>query len=132
MTHEFCLRCGRRLTNIKSKELGYGSTCYRITQLNKQELPKTDLNMEINFIKTEINFIKTQLRTIKINGVSDDSIERINLPNKPIIPSKEIMNMTEVINEFKSVINDIKNYLKPIGTFDKEINFKDNTEQLYR
>ena len=27
--HEFCLRCGRRLKNLRARELGYGQICYR-------------------------------------------------------------------------------------------------------
>lgn len=27
--HEFCLRCGRKLKNLKAREKGYGAVCER-------------------------------------------------------------------------------------------------------
>ena len=35
--HEFCLRCGRRLKNLKAREIGFGLVCLRkVKQENEQ------------------------------------------------------------------------------------------------
>ena len=33
--HEFCLRCGRRLRNPQTREIGYGAICYKKIQTEK-------------------------------------------------------------------------------------------------
>lgn len=41
MKFEICLRCHRRLTNLTSRNIGYGSHCYR--QMKKENKRQTAL-----------------------------------------------------------------------------------------
>ena len=38
--HEYCLRCGRKLKDKDARKIGYGKTCYKKMQTEKQIMIK--------------------------------------------------------------------------------------------
>ncbi len=71
-----CKRCNRILTSKESIERGYGGKCFRIIQLQKNDMNR---DQDIQFLKSEVKFLKRQLKELKQNNfVSNiDPIERI-------------------------------------------------------
>ena len=45
--HEFCLRCGRKLRNKQTREIGYGAVCLKKLQVeDSKRLFETDANLQ--------------------------------------------------------------------------------------
>ena len=98
-----CQRCGRELTNPKSIELGYGSKCYRIIQLQK---PVEYTNDTLSFLKMEVSMLKRQIKELKINGITHGfAIERI-IKTKVSKDDPTFMEMGVVVKEMKSIFAD--------------------------
>ena len=120
-----CKRCGRILKNQKSIQLGYGKTCYRISQLNKPKQPekldmkeiKTFITSEIQKALKEFNFSKPIVQNIT-SGIIP--IKPNNMPKfDPIEVNKRL-----VVKELKEQLQKgIENVLQKVGSFDEQINF---------
>lgn len=53
-----CKWCNRILTSKESIERGYGGKCFRIIQLQKNDMNR---DQDIQFLKSEVKFLKRQL-----------------------------------------------------------------------
>jgi len=111
MSYDYCLRCGKKLTNPISKERGFGSTCFRIKQLEGKNKFNKELLREINFLKCEIKMLKKLYHQIKTNGTKyqQDAIERIKREESAKI---EDPLLSEYRNAFKECISELKEVLK--------------------
>ena len=111
MSYDYCLRCGKKLTNPISKERGFGSTCFRIKQLEGKNKFNKELLREINFLKCEIKMLKKLYYQIKINGTiyQQDAIERIK---REEIAKIEDPILSKYRNAFKECISELKEVLK--------------------
>ena len=122
MSYTKCLRCNKELRNENSKKFGYGKTCYRIIQMEKQLKVENidsdkikELTEIIQFLKCEINMIKTQMKTLKMNSsITVNSIERIKSEVKRPEQNLKINDMNNCLKEMKELFNqntDIKSFL---------------------
>ena len=117
-----CKRCNRILSHPESIQRGYGSTCYRIMQTNKDQ-EKNQFQKEIQFLKCEIKFLKRQLQEIKQKGIllnNFESIERIKQEDFTPEKNKFKMNFNFVIKELKIMFDgdsfDYHKILRPIDS----------------
>jgi len=109
MIENFCLRCGKKLTNEKSIKLGYGKTCYILHQHENNSNSNNEITNTLNFLKCEINMIKNQLSQLKNNGISQNiPIERIKQSTNTIM-SKDENKMNDVIKEMKELFVSVSN-----------------------
>ena len=112
MTHTYCLRCGKKLTNEKSIKLGYGKICYALHQQENRLNTNNEIINTLNFLKCEINMLKNQLKLLKINGISQiESIERIKQIkqiNNEFTPN-ELNYRNNVLNELKEIFVSVSN-----------------------
>lgn len=100
-----------------SIELGYGAKCYKIIQLNNQEI-KPEVNQEIAFLKCEIATLKRMFKQIKTSGVIIDPIERIRQDKQRPERNANKGNMASVITELKerfSKIENVYDILSPVN-----------------
>lgn len=92
-----CKRCGMKLTNKKSIELGYGATCFRIIQLNNQETkPEQIENLDMNEIKSFITSeIENALKSFNFNRPNNDKSENIGIVSTKVkkMPKFNILNI---------------------------------------
>lgn len=106
-----CKRCGKELKNPNSIKLGYGKTCYRIITLQETKKEETNELTEvistIRFLKCEINMMKIQMKSMKQNGISTNSIERIKQDEHRPERDTNIGNMADVMNEFQELISSV-------------------------
>jgi len=111
MSYDYCLRCGKKLTNPISKERGFGSTCFRIKQLEGKNTFNKELLREINFLKCEIKMLKKLYHQIKTNGAiyQQDAIEKIK---REEIAKIEDPILSKYRNAFKECISELKEVLK--------------------
>ena len=45
--HEFCLRCGRKLKNLKAREIGFGPVCLRKIKQENALIPMDDYENQL-------------------------------------------------------------------------------------
>ena len=111
MSYDYCLRCGKKLTNPISKERGFGSTCFRIKQLEGKNKFNKELLREINFLKCEIKMLKNLYHNIKTNGniYHEDTIERIRREETAKV---EDPLLSKYRNAFRECIVELKEVLK--------------------
>ncbi|MFW9900495.1 MAG: DUF6011 domain-containing protein, partial [Candidatus Thorarchaeota archaeon] len=111
MSYDHCLRCGRKLTNPISKERGFGRTCFKIKQREKENKHNEEILREINFLKCEIKMLKNLYHNIKTNGTiyHEDAIERIRREETAKI---EDPLLGKYRNAFKECIAELKEVLK--------------------
>jgi len=124
-----CLRCGKKLTNSKSIELGYGNFCYKMMKLEESKITgkidNTILEELVNRIrKLELDntFMKYQLKNktfVNTNGNSKDAELEWDIPKEiKEIKGKFEIEFTVVIKELKLILNgddfDYHTILKPI------------------
>ena len=111
MSYEHCLRCGRKLTNLRSKERGFGRTCFKIKQMEKENKINEETIREINFLKCEIKMLKNLYHSIKISGIisQENAIERIKREETAKI---EDPLLSKYRNAFKECIAELKEVLK--------------------
>ncbi|MFX1567752.1 MAG: DUF6011 domain-containing protein [Promethearchaeota archaeon] len=111
MSYNHCLRCGRKLTNLISKERGFGRTCFKIKQMEKENKVNEEVLREINFLKCEIKMLKGLYHQIKTNGIryQEDPIERIKREESAKI---EDPLLSKYRNAFKECISELKEVLK--------------------
>ena len=119
-----CKRCGRTLKNQKSKELGYGPTCYRIVQLQKIQPEKLDMIEIKHFITSEIQRVFRDSNFNRIATQHNDSeIVPIKVDKPPNFDPIEV-DKRLVIKELKNQLEKgIKNILYKVGSFDDQIAF---------
>jgi len=109
-----CKRCNRILTSEESIKRGYGPTCYRIMQFQKQE-SENDLYMEIQFLKYEINFLKRQLRELRTHKALASSNNVIPIKRMKQTPN---LNINEFRSNFINVVNELKGLFNQGDSFD--------------
>ena len=125
-----CKRCGRKLKNQKSIQLGYGATCYRIVKLNQIDKPEKSEKFDMNEIKSFITLeIAEALKEFNFSRpINNDKTTEIGIVpiriNKP--PKFNILetNKRMVVKELREQLSKgIENILQDIGSFDEDINF---------
>lgn len=111
MSYDYCLRCGKKLTNPISKERGFGRTCFKIKQREKENKDNGEILREINFLKCEIKMLKKLYHQIKTNGAiyQQDAIEKIK---REEIAKIEDPILSKYRNAFKECISELKEVLK--------------------
>jgi hypothetical protein len=111
LNYDYCLRCGRKLTNPISKERGFGRTCFKIKKIEEENNINKEIQREISFLKCEIKMLKSLYHQIKTNGViyHDDAIERIK---REKIAKVEDPLLNKYRLAFKECITELKEVLK--------------------
>lgn len=112
MSHDHCLRCGKKLTNLLSRERGFGRTCFSIKQLEDKNKVNEEVLGEINFLKCEIKMLKRLYNQIKLNGIKypkEAALERIKREETVKI---EDPLLREYRNAFEECISELKEVLK--------------------
>ena len=103
-----CKRCNAILRSEKSRKLGYGNTCYRITKLLETKKHESINNSILEELLTRVrkleldnNFMKHQLKHKTFFGKSKDSKLDFDIPKE----IKEVRDTMKI--EFNVVIKEL-------------------------
>lgn len=102
-----CKRCGRALKSSKNIELGYGSKCFKIIQLqeslNKPSNALIELKNSYNQLSLKLTILERKVAKFQEKAISNiDSIERTTQITE-IQNTPERINFTIVIQELKMI-----------------------------
>ena len=127
-----CKRCGKELRSAESIKKGYGKTCYRIVQLNQTNKPepeqaeKIDMEEIKSFISLEIEKALKNFNFSKLNNDNTEDIVIVSIKPAKKMPKFNPLEANKhlVVKELKEQLaKGIRNMLKPMGSFDNQINF---------
>jgi len=126
-----CKRCGKELRSAESIKRGMGKICYRISQLQKAKQPEQPEKLDMEELKSFISLeIEKALKDFNFSRpINNDKTEDIGIVS--IKPAKKMpkfnpleTNKHLVVKELKEqLVKGIENMLKPMGSFDNQINF---------
>ena len=84
--NNICKRCGKKLTNSKSIELGYGNFCYKIKKLEENDKSDIqDLNNEVKILRDQIESIAKYIRLGEIMKEDQVNSEEDNNQNQELL-----------------------------------------------